>query len=187
MLVDDLITSSIRPDFVGIIKSECSDFIYDAGGLPLYKALPSWYSDFQKVKVRFKRNETLINSTFNKAFQTEVYNIAQRAIFSYSTPPLVELNMELFYVFPINGYKFMYSKEVTNSSSDYKQILDVMLEAFDDIDKATDIVTDLLKYTYSTQQLYEGLTAKAEVILYSVPFYYAVRVQPHLTYSQLIT
>lgn len=186
MLVEDLLTdNSVVSEYYNIIHRDCSQFLTESNGLPLYKALPTHYSDFQKVKARFKRADNIVSHTFNQAFVNETQKLAQRAIFAYSTPPLLEEDMNMFYVFPIDKYKFLYSREVTNSSSDYKQVIDVMLEAFDNIDKATEIVSDLLKYTYSTSNLYEGLIAKAEVILYGIPYYYALRADTLPTYSHI--
>lgn len=188
MLVEDLFARDSAIDvYRRIIHTECAQFISESNGLPIHKSLPRTYSDFQKVKVRFKRTENTVSSAFNQAFINETHKLSQRAIFAYSTPPLVEGDADLFYVFPIDKYKFLYSREVTNSNSDYKQVIDTMLEAFDNIDKATEIVTDLLKYTYSSKQLYEGLMANAEVIFYGIPFYYALRVNQHPNYSQIIT
>lgn len=187
MLVEDLFNyNNTLPEYIKVIQAECSQFLTDSNGLPLHKSLPSHYSDFQKVKVRFKRTENVVGSAFNQAFVNETHNLAQRAIFAYSTPPTLEEDMDMFYIFPIDRYKFLYSREVTNSNSEYKQVMDVMLEAFDSMDKATEIVTDLLKYTYSTTNLYEGLAANAEVILYNVPYYYALRANLEPTYSQIV-
>ena len=186
MLVEDLFArNSPVKEYQDIIRTDCAQFLSESCGLPLHKALPNTYSDFQKVKVRFKRTENYVGSAFNKAFINETPKLSQRAIFAYSTPPLLESDMDLFYVFPIDKYKFLYSREVTNSNSDYKQVMDIMLEAFDSMDKATEMVTDLLKYTYSNTQLYEGLMANAEVILYGIPFYYAIRVNSVPDYSHI--
>ncbi len=188
MLVEDLFTRNDTIDvYRRVIHTECAQFISESNGLPIHKSLPKSYSDFHKVKVRFKRTENTVSSAFNQAFINETPKLSQRAIFAYSTPPLVEDNMDLFYVFPIDKYRFLYSREVTNSNSDYKQVIDTMLEAFDSIDKATELVTDLLKYTYSSKQLYEGIMANAEVIFYGIPFYYALRVNAQQNYSQIIT
>lgn len=187
MLVEDLFTKNRTVlGYRSILHEECAQFLLESNGIPLYKALPKTYSDFHKVKVRFKRTENIVSSTFNQAFLKEAPNLSQRAIFAYSTPPSISEDMDMFYIFPIDKYKFLYSREVTNSTSDYKQVIDTILEAFDSIDKATDIVTDLLKYTYSSTHLHEGLMAKSEVILYGVPFYYALRANIQPNYSHIL-
>lgn len=185
MLVDDLIHHISSPD-IQRIQRECSQFIHESNGMPLYKNLPSTYNDVHKVKARFNKRTDNISNCFNKAFESNVFNLRQRAIFAYSIPPVTAENTELFYVIPKNDYKFLYSHEVTNSNSDYKQVIDTLLETFNDTDKAIDIVTDLLKYTYSTKNLYEGIAANAEIIFYGIPYYYAVRVDSNISYKQII-
>lgn len=166
-----------------ILKSECSQFLSESKGCLVYKALPSSYSDFQKVKVRFKKTEDVITSVFNDAFITETNKLRQRAIFTNSVPPILPEGHDLYCVFPINNYKFLYSTEVTNSTSDYRRVIDTLFEAFDDKNKATDIVTDLLKYTYSTTKLVEGIQSDCEIIFHNIPYYYAVKYsQLHLFY-----
>jgi len=188
MLVDDLFQTNIQLSVqdLHIIKQECSQFIQESYGIPIHKALPSTYPDLHKVKARFKKKTDEVTDAFNKAFETDVAKLRQRAIFAYSTPPILTEDTDLFYVFPINNYKFLYSQEVTNSSSDYRQVINTLFETFHNTDKAIEIVTDLLKYTYSTENLYEGIVAKAEIIFYGIPFYYAVRVDPNLSYKQII-
>ncbi|MCK9369630.1 hypothetical protein M0R04_06955 [Candidatus Dojkabacteria bacterium] len=152
----------------------------------MYKALPKSYSDVHKVKARFKKRIDEVTPCFNKAFGSKASRLRQRAIFAYPSYPTTTEYTELFYIFPINNYKFLYSHEVMNSNSDYKQVIDTLFKTFDDADKASDIMIELLKYTYSTQHLYEGIIANTELIFYGIPYYYAVRTSACLDYNQLI-
>lgn len=188
MLVEDLLHKEdilVERNY-HIIRTECSQFLEESGEIPLHKILPTTYNDIQKVKARFKKKTDEVSNYFNKAFETETSNLRQRAIFAYTTPPTITEDLDLFYVFPINQYKFLYSPEVTNSNSNYKQVIDTLFETFSDVNEATEIITDLLKYTYSAQNLYEGLSSSAEIIFYGIPYYYAVRVTPKITYKQII-
>lgn len=188
MLVDDLLNSQPTHTLrLHQVKSECSQFISEAHGLAIHKALPKSYSDIHKVKVRFKKKADLVSAAFNHAFLHETHKISQRAVFAQSD--LIEHtspDLDIFYVFPINNYKFLYSKEVTNSSSDYKQVVDTIFESFDDVEYATGIITDLLKFSYSSQNLNEGITAGSEIIFYGIPYYYAVRASTFPDYTQII-
>jgi hypothetical protein len=190
MRVDELISQSKAPRSaldLGALRYYCSQFINESEGIPIYKALPNQYSDVHKVKARLKRKTDKITTCFNKAFIQEAINIRQRAVFAYPTAPSLDEGMDLFYVFPIDNYKFLYSNEVTNSDRNYNQVIDTLFETFEDTDTATTIVTDLLKYTYSTSNLHEGLGASAEIIFYNIPYYYAIRVDACSDYKQLIT
>lgn len=187
MLIVDFLNKSSTTDHELVnIRKECSQFILESRGIPIYKNLPTTYPDIHKVKARFKKTKDNVSEVFNQAFSHKTQNIRQRAIISQTHFPMQCESLEAFYVFPKNHYQFLYSREVTNSNSDYKQVIDTLFEQFDDSQKATEIVTDLLKYTYSTQDLYEGLYANAEIIFYGIPYYYAVRVDSNIDYKQII-
>ena len=188
MLVDDLLNSqSLYTLPLQQIKSECSRFISESKELAIYKALPTTYSDIHKVKVRFKKKADLVSAAFNHAFLHETHKISQRAVFAQSILyDNTSTDLDMFYIFPINNYKFLYSKEVTNSSSDYKQVVDTIFESFDDVEHATEIITDLLKFSYSSTNLREGITAGSEIIFYGIPYYYAVRASVFPNYTQII-
>lgn len=187
MLIEDLLgqNTSLASHERYLLKVNCSQFIEESGGNPLFKPLPATYNNFHRVKARMQKRKNELTEVYNKAFNMS--NIRQRAIFAYASYPTLHEEADTFYVFPVNGYKFMYCKEVTDSNSDYKRVLDTLFEQFNDSNKATEIVTDLLKYTYLTENLYDGIVAKAEIILYNIPQYYAVRVNPNQEYSDILS
>lgn len=189
MLIEDVLGTpkSLGSKEIHIIQESCSQFLTESAGLPLFKALPRTYGTFHKVKARMKKRNDNVGEAFNKAFETKYTKLSQRAIFAYTQLQQINENVEPFYVFPINGYKFLYSKEVTNSSSDYKEVIDTLFEQFDNSSKAVEIVTDLLKYTYSSHNLHEGLSSESEIILYGIPYYYAVRVHDVPQYTRIIS
>lgn len=186
MLIEDLIgkSSPIGTREAQILESNCSQFLQSSGRLPVFRLLPTTYNDFHKVKVRFQKKQTQMNEVFNKAF-SEYYNLRQRAIFAYGQCPQICEGMEPFYVFPINGFKFLYSREVKNSNNDYQQVLETLFEQFQDNDAALEIATDLLKYTYVRENLYEAIISDSEIIFYGVPFYYAIRVNSVSNYTKI--
>lgn len=169
------------------IQGECSNFLEESSGIPLYKILPIGYQNTQRVKVRLKKDVDDIANCFNKAFEPDWPGLRQRAVFAYPTIPSIPPGMDLFYVFPIDSYKFLYSTEVTNSSLDYQHVIDVLFETFQDNNKVIEIVSDLLKYTYVTDNLYSGLHSNAEIVFYGIPYYYAVRASTVNSYKQLLT
>jgi hypothetical protein len=188
MIIEDLIGSSagLGVREVQTIKAECSQFLKESAGLPLLRSLPQTYYNFHKVKVRLQKRRDSVTDVFERAFGSTFVNLRQRAIFTYPRTPELTENTEPFYVFPINGYKFLYSKEVTNSSSDYKRVVDTLFQQFEDQQQASDIVTELLKYTYSSTSLHEGIVSDSEIILYGIPFYYAVRASACQGYGPLL-
>lgn len=190
MLIEDLIGKSelIGTRDLQTIRCECSTFIRESGGLPLYRNLSTSYQNFQKVKVRQQKRKDAVNEVFDKAFGSSFYNLRQRAVFAYPDPPATsDVNVEPFYVFPVNNFKFLYSKEVNNSSTNYQEVIAALVEQFVDNNEAVEIVTDLLKYTYVKHNLLEGIASNSEIILYGIPHFYAVRVSAVSAYNKLLT
>jgi hypothetical protein len=187
MLIEDLLgkNSPLASHERYMLKVNCAQFIEESDGCPLFKLLPASYQNFKRVKARLQKRTNELTEVYNKAFNHN--NIRQRAVFAYASVPSLHEDMDTFYVFPVNGYKYLYCKEVTDSNSDYKRVVDTLFEQFNDTVKATEIITDLLKYTYLTEHLHDGIVAKAEIILYNIPQYYAVRVNPNQEYSEILS
>lgn len=194
MRIDDLLHSTQADNDFTLIGEQCSQFIAESHGLPLLKNLPSHYNDFHKVKVRkrkqVKNDPQKFTNVFNEAFEDEVYDLRQRSIFangeeSFDQVSLRE-NEDPFYIFPIDGYRFMYSKEVKNSGHDYKKVLEVLIEEFG-VERGNDVITDLLKFAYTNENLYEGIEQGSEIILYNIPYFYAVRASSITNYKSLLS
>lgn len=181
MRVTDVIS---RSSPFTLLHADCSQYIEESQGVPLLKALPSNYPSIHRVKVRQQKRTDPVTHVFNEAF-SDVRNLRQRAVIAY-TNPTVQEGQEPFYVFPINGYQYLYSKEVQNSSSDYKQVIDTVFEQFTDQAHAAEILTDIVKYTYTNSKLVEGITAGAEIIFYNIPCFYAVKQSAFPDYKHII-
>lgn len=157
------------------IEKECSQFLEQSFGYPLLKNLPSNTDGFRKVKVR-KRNQTgMIYNLFDSTFKEDYSQILQRCVFAYGEQGL-ELpseDTEPFYIFPIDGYKFMYAENVISTTDNYKNVLDLLLETIGDT--AIETLQDVLKYQYKHDKLYEALTEQSEIIIYNIPYFYAIR------------
>ena len=165
------------------ILLECSEYLEESKGYPLFKNLPVEYDDIHKVKVRQRKRNDNFTKTFNEAF-TEVPNLRQRSIFTNGEMTFIKEDgkREPFFIFPINGYKYKYSPEVTNSKEDYQQAFDVILEQIDE----PNVLKDILKYTYISENLSQGISQGSEIIFYGIPYYYAVRVSSIDTYEQFV-
>lgn len=188
MLVHDILeyddfTATTRQ----VLLRDCSEFIRESGGQPLFKTLPTVNDDFRRVKVRQQKRRNGVSEVFEQAFGSQFNNFRQRSIFTSSTLTESDDPSSMFYVFPIDGYKFMYSKEVTNSNNEYQTVIETLMQGMESAVEATQLVTDLVKYTYTATQLQEGIASGAEVILYGIPYYYAVRTTVCADYTDLIT
>lgn len=190
MRVDDLIRSNDTYEELQILHNRCPQFLEEADDQPLMKNLPVKYGDFHKVKVRKRKHQDDdFVETFNEAFEDELRDLRERAVFAngpISFDPAENDELEPFYIFPIDGYRFMYSKEVENSSQDYKTVFDSIFEEFG-ADKGNEVITDLLKFTYTATNLKEGIESGSEVILYNIPYFYAIRASTVDDYTQLLT
>ena len=187
MLIEDVINGPVEHEKFHVLKERCSQYIEESNSLPLLKNLSCKYSDLQKVKVRRKKGEQF-DETFNEAFGDKLRDLRQRAIFSNGEGSFITEgeNLEPFYIFPINGYQFLYSKEVTNSCHSYKAMFDSVFETFG-MDEGSGIITSVLRFNYTSENLIEGINSGAEIICYNVPFYYAVRKYSVDSYDQLLT
>jgi len=187
MQVRDLLKNSKTTSPYKIIGENCSDFLLHSREQCLLKSLPKNYKDFHRVKIRQKKTTKIFDKTLNEAFNNNYYRLSQRSLFINGESSFIEEthnNMESFYVFPINGFKFMYSKEVEHSSKNYKELFENVLIEFG-YNKGQKLLTDVLRFTYNTTNLYEGIKSGAEIIIYNIPFYYAVR-QSSIPYDDLL-
>jgi len=188
MRVKDLIYK-YEPGTLELIMAQCSRFLEESAGLPIVKYLPENYNDFQKVKVRKRKQTNSFSDMFNRAFTHELEGLRERSIFANGLATyeqtMVE-NSDPFYIFPIDGYKYLYSKEVENSTQEYKAVLESILgEMGEKSGKA--VFTDLLRFTYISEDLSEGIESGAEIIIYGIPYYYAVRKSQVDNYNELLT
>ncbi len=185
MYLDEVLHGKIKTTHP--IINECSIFLEQSDGLPLFRNLPSHYEDFRKVKLRLRKNKANdeFAKTFNEAFD-QIPHLRQRAMFANGAKSFIAESgeKEPFYVFPVDGFQFMYSPEVTNSNTDYMTAFDTILEQFRG-DK--ELMEQVLKYTYTREQLNEGIQHGSEIILYNMPYCYAIRSSSISNYTTLLT
>lgn len=189
MRINDLYQNTKSTKESHLLRTTCSQFFIESCRLPLLKNLARSYGDFDKVKVRKRKGESGdFTETFNEAFEKQHPGLRQRAIFSNGPStfqPIYNENIEPFYVFPINGYKFMYSREVENSGQEYKQVFDTLFEEFGE-EKGNEVLTDLLRFTYTSNTLNEGIESGSEIIVYGIPYFYAIRASSVTDYNELL-
>lgn len=157
------------------IKTECSDFIRDSCGIPMYKMLPSNKDAFIKVKARHKKPKNLpLADAFNSAFADVYPNIYYRSIFCNTNEDDNLPLYEKYYVFPINGFKFLYCNSVKNKTHAYKSamlgVLDIMVE-----NEAISLLSTVLADDYVDKDLHLALEKETEIIIYNIPYFYAIK------------
>jgi hypothetical protein len=190
MLINDVLYAADYSEFEPIGES-CRQFIEESGGFPMVKLLPQTYHDFQKVKIRKRKNVSSFANSFNEAFEHEMHQLRERSLFANGEVFLKDnINhdntIEPFYVFPIDGYDFIYSKEITDSSKNYSTVFNEIFNQLGE-NSAEKVFADLVKFTYTSQNLQEGLESGAEIIVYGIPYYYAIRQTAVNDYNNLLT
>lgn len=174
-----------HPSIYSVIQERCSTFIRESQHQPLLKNLSNTYTDCHRVKVRKRKAQNSISSSFNEAFIDHGQNLQQRAIFANATLHKHQRSMDVFYVFPIDGYKFMYSKKVSDSNAAYQLASESLVEQLG-MKNGKETLTELLRFSYTNENLAEGISSGSEIILYNIPFYYAVRVSSVPSYLSLV-
>lgn len=171
-------------DKITIVK-ECSDFLKESQGNPLVKYLPTYGSDIRKIKVRKHKNSSEFDDTFNKVF-SEYPDLRQRCVFcnGLHRRPITR-DQSLFYIFPINGYKYLYSKHIDDSQK-YRHVYDDLSNIMENTD-TFDTFSEVLEFDYSDENLIEGIKSDCEIIVFGIPYYYAVNIGTVKNYSTLFS
>lgn len=188
MRLNDFALSDVALEGFGKINYQCSQFLTQSRDVPLYKNLPRTYDDIRRVKIRKrKHNDSNFDEAFNQAFENEAFDLRQRAMFANGISSLLDEgeHVEPFFVFPIDGFQYIYCPEVRNSSNSYKQTIGMMYEQFGD-EQGSEVAQDLLRFTYKKDKLREGIVSGAEIIVFSIPFYYIVRCDICESYDDLL-
>ncbi len=158
------------------VERECSEFLEISQGVPLLKSLPKARDGFLKVKVRQKKRTDDFAKAFNDAFSETKPLLLQRSVFAHGESAFVpsnDPNTEPFYIFPINGFRFMYNQHTTSNLS-YRDTLQKIESAIKK-ETALELFRDILKNDYVFDNLPVGISSGCEIIIYGIPYYYAVR------------
>jgi hypothetical protein len=157
------------------ITDECFEFLTESGGKPLLKNLPRQRDGFIKVKVRHKRATDSFYESFNTAFEHERTRLWQRSVFAQGEKtfaPSTDPTLEPFYIFPVDGFRYMYNP-YTTSTVEYKETFRKLLANVGDA--APELFQTMLKYDYVFDRLGDGISGGSEIIIYGIPYYYALR------------
>lgn len=165
------------------IESECSQFLKESKQLPLYKMLPRKYDGFTKVKVRYQKNLADIDKLFFEYYKTE-RNLFTKCIITNGVQNICE-EREKFYIFPINGYKFLYNTQIGDYQSTYTEMLNVLHNNIEP-SAVNSIIHDHFKTTYTSSNLACGIETGCQIILYGIPYYYAIRASIIEDYSNFL-
>lgn len=168
---------SIDSHDINRIKHTCNEFIAESRGIPLLKNLPESYGICKKVKARHSKKLNKINDCFDVAF--DEHKLLQKAIYAHGPntfTPILDENVckyNIFYLFIPNKFRFLYNPAVINSEQTDYDILD------------SSLLSEVLQYGYVNEDLAAGIEQGAEIIIYNVPYFYAIRAQD-IDYCKLL-
>jgi len=189
MLINDILYSIDYSQFEPI-RTGCQQFFDESESAPMVKLLPTGYEDFRKVKIRKKKPDVGFAESFNIAFEDEMRQFRERSLFAngeiFLENTTFNNDVEPFYVFPIDGFDYVYSKEVKNSSDNYSTVFKEIFEQMGE-HVADKMFSELIKFSYTSQNLHEGLVSGAEIIIYGIPYYYTIRKSSIENYNELLT
>ena len=191
MFVNELFNKNHDPSterMVEILDKECSQFLKESEGVPLFKNLSTSYGDFHRVKVRVKKKQDALSEIFNKAFQNAHTLLKQRAIFSngYESFIAESGDREPYYIFPTNGYKYLFNPEI-ESSNEHTDMFNKLSNILNDEKQVSEAITELLTFTYKSNHLVEGISSGAEILFFNIPYYYAVKTSKFESYDDILT
>lgn len=144
-----------------------------------------------RIKVRFHKRHDQFVEIFNNALlkKYNTNNIHQRCIFangpdSFTPAP----GTTPYYVFPIDGYKFLYSRGISDANEQLRETLETLSVAMEnENDEVSRVMYDLLQYTYESTDLEQGIVEGCEIVVYNIPYYFAINAKHFPIYEQLIT
>lgn len=156
------------------LVKECSQFLQQSEKNPLFKLLPSHGEGFRKVKIRKKKtHEYKIEKYFDIAFMGEYKDLRLRSLIAHTKEPdIIPEGRELFYVFPVDGYKVLVNPVI----QDYKEFifsLECALQTAN-IDSSS-ILNDLFSTGYSESDIKSAAAHKSDIFIYGISHYYAIR------------
>ena len=170
------------------IVRECSDFLKASDGIPLVRQLPVEGPTERRVKIRKKRSVTPFDEAFNSVF-SEHPDVRQRCVYANGdhTQPLFDPTMEPFYIFPKNGFKYMYSTSVTDSARQYGATYDALNQVMDSPASVYQTIGEILLFDYRTYDLRVALESGCEIIIFGCSSYYAIARRAVKSYSTLFS
>jgi len=159
------------------ILLECSDFLMESQGIPMYKYLPESYKNQDKVKIRLKSQSEDYHNHMDNSLNFKNFN--NRSLTCYTGADTPQDGYAPYFIFIPDGYKYIYTKD--NMDIDLKLLFS---ELSDKLESGADTFEELLKYSYNLTNLHSGLTNNDKIIFYNIPYYYCIKAT--LPYEEIL-
>lgn len=174
-IIPTLTTVSAQPVLQSQLESitrDCSQFLFESNGLPVYKHVENKRTNFTKIKIRVRNSTASFVESFNAAFGS---NIRQRSLYANGN---LQSSEHTYYVFPADGYRYLYNPLVSDSTVYENQFSNLN----DDV-----MFSELVQLHYSNNNLTEGIQTGAEILFYNTPYCYAVNTTLFDDYDDLLS
>ncbi len=158
------------------IRQYCKSYIAESAGLPLYRSLNKAGNDIRRIKVRHRKApDANLDSCFQGVIGQEYPNLLGRTVFTYPRPIAESENYESFFIFAPDGFRYLYNTVIRDSVAEYSFLFDRLTEHFDEIGEAKSAIMDSIDLGYKQDDLAVGIACGAEILIYDISHYYAVR------------
>lgn len=166
------------------ITTTCSDFISETN-TPLYRVLPARGEGFRKIKIRRKtKHNHQFEQYFDDAFGSQYKDMRLRSLIAHTREPQnIALDMEVFYVFPPNGYKLLFAHHIENFD-EHIATLGTMLNQHSE--SASDLLKRVFEFTYQQGSISEAAKTGADVMIFDIQNYYAIRKSLIVDYNKFV-
>lgn len=161
-------TSILLDGDLSLLRSQCSQFLRESS-LPLIKTLPSTKA-FYKLKARYRKQDPIAEN-INNALQIPLL-LEKSVVVNNASDHLTK-----FYVFPINGYKFIYSDNIKESTQ-----LFTMYNIINNTELYANIIQDLTH----NHNINEAIQSNNQIMLYNIPYCYCVNSNAIESYKNLL-
>ncbi len=156
------------------LSTECKQYLNEMGDIRLLKLLPKAGEGFRRVKVRHKKDDSLLAKSFNLS-KGDYSKFINRCVNCYNfSLSSQDSSMEEFYIFPPDDYKIIFNREIKNSKDELGNLLKI-LESQISADGCITTLAEMIKLTYSTPTLQDFQQSECEFLIYNVDYFYAIR------------
>lgn len=138
----------VSEDNLAKIKKDCSQFIKESGGLPAFRGIerePNFFTKTKSFSIARDSNAILTN-TFNLYIEQKFKYVGIRSRNRvYTSGEAVGLNNygDLYYVFPVNDYRFVWSPHVQDATTDILSQHEILNFLQDHVKNKGDALTTL--------------------------------------------
>lgn len=159
---------------IDLIREHCSVFLRESGDCPVYKSITQ-EAPFVKLKARKRKANNAFSRVFNEAFDVYTPQLRQRAVYAHGA--ITETAHSQYYLFPTDGFKFIYNPSIVDSSV-YEHVYD---KVSDD-----QLISQLLFEQYCNSNLVEAIKSGSEILFFNTPHCYAVNTRSVRCYDDLL-